>query len=78
MRLPWYQNLLNLAAQEIDPIKRQGYIAQSEALLIEESPLIPIYYELQQYVKKSHIQLPHNREVKDLDFKWISISFKDI
>jgi oligopeptide transport system substrate-binding protein len=73
-----YQYLLNLAAQEIDPIKRQSYIAQSEALLIEESPLIPIYYELQQYVKKSHIQLPRNREVKDLDFKWISTSFKEL
>lgn len=69
---PSYQSLLTCAAQEIDPIKRQHYIAQSEALLIEETPLIPIYYELQQYVKKSHIQLPCNKEVKDLDFKWIS------
>ncbi|MGH2613377.1 MAG: peptide ABC transporter substrate-binding protein [Rhabdochlamydiaceae bacterium] len=67
-----YKTLLDSIAKETNPIKRQKYIAQSEALLIEEAPLIPIYYELQQYVKKSHIQLPHNQEVKDIDFKWIS------
>jgi len=49
------------------------HLAQCEALLIEEAPIIPIYYELQQYVKKNHIQMPSNREVKDFDFKWISI-----
>lgn len=65
-----YQSLLDSAAKEIDPIKRQKYIAQSEAILMEEVPFIPIYYEYQQYVKKNHIQFPNVREV--IDFKWIS------
>lgn len=68
-----YKTLLDLAAKETNPTKRQKYIAESEALLIEEAPLIPIYYEIQQYVKKKHIQFS-NQKIKDLDFKWISIS----
>lgn len=68
-----YKSLLTQASLETDFNKRQQHLAQCEALLIEEAPIIPIYYELQQYVKKNHIQMPSNREVKDFDFKWISI-----
>lgn len=69
---PQYQALLDAAAREMDPTKRQTYIAQSEALLMEEIPLIPIYYETPRFLKKSNIFLLNNQEIKDMDFKWIS------
>ncbi len=70
---PRYKELLDSANRELDPQKRRHIIGESEALLIEEVPLMPFYYEMQQYAKKSHVKLPANWEVKDIDFKWISM-----
>ena len=41
-----YQNLLNAAEQEIDPAKRRSYFNQAEALLMEEMPVIPVYFNI--------------------------------
>lgn len=66
--------LLNAADQELDRTKRQQYLADAEALLIEELPVIPISYEVKQYMKKKHIQLPSNPYGGEIDFKWLSIT----
>jgi oligopeptide transport system substrate-binding protein len=71
---PEYRQLLDQASKESDPVEQKKYLFRAEGLLIEETPIIPVYYEIQQYVKKKHIHLPANWEVKDIDFKWVSIS----
>ena len=41
---PQYDKLLEAAGREMDPGKRNEFFQQAEAILIEEVPIIPIYY----------------------------------
>jgi oligopeptide transport system substrate-binding protein len=69
-----YQDLLNAADREHDKQKRQKYLADAEAILIEELPLISLSYEVKQYMKKKHIQLPSSSYAGEVDFKWLTIN----
>jgi len=47
-----YDDLLNRAAATVDNGQRMELFQQAEALLLQETPLIPLYYDTQIYLKQ--------------------------
>ena len=48
---PQYVAFLDQAEQSVDPLVRNNYIQQAEQLLMEELPVIPVFYHTFKYVK---------------------------
>ncbi|MBU6149785.1 MAG: hypothetical protein KGQ54_06285, partial [Verrucomicrobia bacterium] len=53
---PQYHNKIEEAQQELDPNKKIQHLSDAEKLLIEECPLIPLYYEKEKIIKKRHLR----------------------
>jgi oligopeptide transport system substrate-binding protein len=70
---PEYQSLLDAADQEIDPKVRLTYLTAAEAILLEEMPVIPIFHEVHECVKKKHLQVAIDSKTGNVDFKKASI-----
>ncbi len=66
-----YQELLSTADIEEDEHKRKMYFAQAEAILARELPLIPLYYEFENFIKNDNLEISLNSS--QIDFKWVSI-----
>lgn len=73
-----YDELIRLAAAESDPQNRFGMLAEAEGLLIDESPIIPVYFQttnqlVRPYVKGIYTNLlqthPLNEVEIDFDLK---------
>lgn len=47
-----YDALLDLAAKELDPIQRAEYMQQAEQIMLQESPLIPLYFYVSKHLIK--------------------------
>jgi oligopeptide transport system substrate-binding protein len=67
-----YQNLLDLAARELDPSSRMHYLAAAEKFLIEQAILLPIFYEANLCKKKPYLKEIYQR-TGQIDFKWAYI-----
>lgn len=65
-----YQNLLTAAEQEIDPVMRRNYFNQAEALLMEEMPVIPVYFTTIAYAKSNRLENVYISELYEVDFRW--------
>lgn len=65
-----YIALLDSSNQEMDPIKRKEILRKAEILLVEESPVIPIFYSTFNYVKKDRVHGVILSELGYLDFKY--------
>lgn len=50
-----YRNLIEQADNELDAIKRVDLLKEAEALLIEDMPIIPIYYYSNPYVVQDRV-----------------------
>ncbi len=69
-----YQELLDLAQAEIDPTQKIKHLTAAERILMEEAPLIPLYYEKEKILKKSHLkQVLYSKTTGYLDFKYASV-----
>ncbi len=68
---PHYQTLLDRAQREKDPEKRNSYFSQAEALLIQELPLVPIYYEPEKFIKRNNLEIPLS--TAPIDFMYLKI-----
>lgn len=68
-----FQQLLDAADQAVDMEKRREYIAQAEAIVIQEVPVIPILYEVQQFMKKSYVKVPMHKNIGTFSFSSASI-----
>ena len=53
-----YRELLDAANEECDLKKRDGHLAQAEQILIDELPIIPLYYEVGKFMKKETLYVP--------------------
>lgn len=60
-----YDKLLDDARAELDPAKRMQILAQAEKMLVEEGPVIPIYFYTSHGLKAAALKgfEPHNRDV---------------
>lgn len=65
-----YQDLLDLAQQEVDPIRRKSYFHQAEALLMEEMPVIPVYFTTIAYAKRKDLKNVYISDLYEVDFRW--------
>lgn len=68
-----YQNLIKKACREIYPEKRIALFREAEKILIEEVPVIPLNYELHQFMYKKYLRDPFISVTGNVDFKWAHI-----
>ena len=75
--IPWgiySSETLDLAQAEIDPTQKIKHLTAAERILMKEAPLIPLYYEKEKILKKSHLkQVLYSKTTGYLDFKYASI-----
>jgi oligopeptide transport system substrate-binding protein len=72
-----YKEILDAADREENRAKRQNYLLHAEKLLINEVPVVPISYEVHQYLKRKEVLLPAEAHLRGfIDFKWIKIDEK--
>lgn len=67
-----YQSLLQQAASQADPAKRRQVLAQAEKLLMDEMPVIPIYFYTNNWVQDKKVKGIVMDDLGYIDFKWAS------
>lgn len=65
-----YVELLDQSSQTMDPDARQKILAESEKLLMEEMPIIPIYHFTMLYMQNEQLKDVLLSSLGNLDFKW--------
>ncbi len=70
---PLFANLLKQAEQEVDLIKRGAILQEAEKFLIDEMPLIPLYYLVYSFQKKHYVQGIMLSSLGHMDFKYAFI-----
>lgn len=65
-----FQELINAAEQEIDQVKRLDLFKQAEAIIMEEMPVIPIYFTTIAYAKNEKLKNVFISELNEIDFRW--------
>lgn len=65
-----YKALLDQSAKEKDPEKRKQLLAQAEAILMEEMPVLPIYSYAEQWVQDEKVKSVVIDGLGYVDFKW--------
>ncbi|MBA3248632.1 MAG: peptide ABC transporter substrate-binding protein, partial [Pyrinomonadaceae bacterium] len=53
---PKYDQLLNQANRSADPQKRYELLAKAEAYLLEQQPMIPLYTNATNFLKKPYVK----------------------
>lgn len=69
-----YQDLLLLAKEEQDPLKRRSLLGQAEEILIEEAPIAPIFHFNMAYLKNKNLKNTFISSLGHLDFRNAYIS----
>ncbi|RNB68599.1 peptide ABC transporter substrate-binding protein [Brevibacillus invocatus] len=69
-----YIELLNQSSMEKDPIKREKIMEQAEQILMDEMPVMPIYYYINSWVKREYVQDVVIDGLGSVDYKWASIT----
>lgn len=69
-----YTNYFNLAQDSIDPVKRLDLMHKAENIVMEEMPVIPLFYYTFKYMKKAHLNNIYLSHLGQIDFKWASIN----
>jgi oligopeptide transport system substrate-binding protein len=65
-----YAELLDQSSQVADPLQRLELLAQSEQILIDEMPMIPIFYYTMLYVNQPNLKGVVLSSMGQIDFKW--------
>jgi len=73
---PQYTALLDQAAISFDQTKRLSLLAHSEQILMQEMPIIPIFYYTMLYVNQPHLKDVALSSMGQIDFKWAE--YKDV
>ena len=76
---PEYDRLLSLARQETDPLRRMGILQRSEALLLQDLPILPIYTYASNNLIKPYVRgfRPSPTEQFPLEELWIDYQWKE-
>ena len=72
---PRFAELLSAAEVETDGKKRQALLREAEALIIEQMPLIPLFFTTNAYLKQPYVHGVKLAPRGTIDFKeaWISL-----
>lgn len=74
---PQYQQLLYQSKQTLNPVERVKHLSNAEKILIQEVPVIPLFYEREKNIKKAYLhQVIHSKTTGHLDFKYAYIENK--
>lgn len=65
-----YQRLLMQAQQEGNLTKRRRYYNQAEAVLMDEMPVIPVYFITSKYAQSPHLKNVYLSDLYEVDFRW--------
>lgn len=65
-----YQELLAATEQEVDQKKRFQMFNQAEALLMDEMPIIPVYFMTLAYAKNEKLKDVYISDTNEIDFRW--------
>jgi ABC-type oligopeptide transport system substrate-binding subunit len=69
-----YQELLRIARRELDPTQRIKHLSDAEKLLIQEAPVISLFYEKEKNMKKSCLhRVLYSKNTGIVDFKYAYI-----
>jgi oligopeptide transport system substrate-binding protein len=68
-----YDELIRDAERELDPKKRLRYLHDAEAILMDELPIIPIYFVLSKNMVRPYVHGFYGNVLDDHPLKWISI-----
>lgn len=72
-----YAELLTLAAKEFYPEDRAKLLRNAERQLMEEMPVIPLFYSVFLYVKRPEVQGVYFSDLGYLDFRHAWIGYED-
>ncbi|MED1722363.1 peptide ABC transporter substrate-binding protein [Brevibacillus parabrevis] len=70
---PQYKELLNQSAKEQDPKKRKAILAKAEQILMDEMPIMPIYYYSQNWLQSKKVDGVVMDGLGMIDFKYADI-----
>lgn len=74
----WYDstftNYLEKAQHCLNPTERLEYIHQAETIVMQELPIIPLFYYTFKYMKKEYLDNIYLSHLGQIDFKWASIN----
>ena len=70
---PQYKELLNQSAKEQDPQKRKAILAKAEQILMDEMPIMPIYYYSQNWLQSKKVDGVVMDGLGMIDFKYADI-----
>ncbi len=69
-----YLALLEASNYEMDPEKRKTLLIAAEKVLMEEMPVIPIYFKGMEYCKRKNLKDVILPATGDIDFKFANFS----
>ncbi|MBI3236299.1 MAG: peptide ABC transporter substrate-binding protein [Chlamydiales bacterium] len=75
---PEYTSLLDQAVSALDPLQRKGLLARSEAILIEEMPIIPLFHYTMLYSHCPEIKNVVLSDLGQIDFRWSYFEGEDL
>ncbi|MGC5325306.1 peptide ABC transporter substrate-binding protein [Brevibacillus sp. SYSU BS000544] len=70
---PKYQELLNKSAMETDPEKRKQLLSEAEQVIMDEMPVVPIYFTTYSWVKADNVKGVVVDGLGFVDWKWATI-----
>ena len=68
-----YRDLLDQAALELDPAKRTALLLDAEAVIMEELPVIPIYYMESIYAVNDHVKNMNPDAIGRYHLKYVEV-----
>ncbi|MED1958378.1 peptide ABC transporter substrate-binding protein [Brevibacillus formosus] len=71
-----YKELLNQSALEQDPEKRKAILMQAEQILMDEMPIMPIYFYTQSWVQNENLKDVVIDGLGAIDFKYADLTKK--
>ncbi len=69
-----YQSLLERAYEERSSQKRRYLLAKAESILTREMPVIPLFHEVELFVRQGHVEDIFPSKIGNIDFKYASIN----
>lgn len=70
---PKFKELLNKSALEGDAEKRKAILKEAEAVMMDDMPVMPIYFYTNSWVKKDEVKGVQVDGLGQVDFKWATI-----
>lgn len=71
---PKFDDLLDRAAQEADPLRRRQLLEEAESLMLSDYPVIPIYFYVSKRLIKPYIRGAKPNPLNHLDSKYLVIA----